>query len=147
VSGVDNLNSGLILISIIIDIERIGDYTKNMVELAETLGCCMHGGNAKKDITKIENAIEDVFKRLRIAFENGDEEDASAMLSDYEWVSRLCDQNINNCLNEKDKSLSAGESVALALYFRYLKRINSHLRNVATSIVNPFHRIGFVSIK
>ncbi len=26
---------------------------------------------------------------------------------------------------------------------RYLKRICGHLRNIATSIVNPFHRIGF----
>jgi phosphate transport system protein len=35
VSGNVDLPSGLILISIIIDIERIGDYAKNMVELAE----------------------------------------------------------------------------------------------------------------
>ena len=36
---------------------------------------------------------------------------------------------------------------ALALYFRYLKRIHSHLRNVATSVYRPFHKIGFVSKK
>jgi len=48
VSGVEDLNSGLILISIIIDIERIGDYTKNMVELAESLGCCMLGGGIQR---------------------------------------------------------------------------------------------------
>jgi hypothetical protein len=29
------------------------------------------------------------------------------------------------------------------LYLRYLKRMSAHVKNVATSIVNPFHRIGF----
>ena len=34
VSGNEDLGSGLILISVVIDIERIGDYTKNIYELA-----------------------------------------------------------------------------------------------------------------
>ncbi len=143
VSGVEDLNSGLILISIIIDIERIGDYTKNMVELAESLDSCLTGGKFKDDIFKIENAVEDTFKRIRIAFELGDEKDAEAILTEYNWVNRLCDQRVNDYLNENDNTISSGESVALTLYFRYLKRINSHLRNIATSVVNPFHRIGF----
>ncbi len=41
------------------------------------------------------------------------------------------------------KNLSVGSAVTLALYFRSLKRINGHLRNITTSVVNPFHRIGF----
>ncbi len=143
VSGFENLNSGLILISIIIDIERIGDYTKNMVELSESLDSCLHGGKFKADLIKIEEAVEDSFKRVRLAFELGNEKDAGALLDEYEWVNKLCDQHVNDYLNEKDKTISSGESVALTLYFRYLKRINSHLRNIATSIVNPFHRIGF----
>jgi len=31
----------------------------------------------------------------------------------------------------------------VALYMRYLKRVSAHLKNVATSVVNPYHRIGF----
>jgi hypothetical protein len=31
----------------------------------------------------------------------------------------------------------------VALYLRYLKRVSAHLKNVATSVVNPYHRIGF----
>jgi len=143
VSGIEDLNSGLILISIIIDLERIGDYTKNMVELSESLDSCLHGGKFNEDLTKIEKALEDTFKRVRLSFELGDEDDAGALLDEYKWVNKLCDQRTNDYLNEKDQTISSGESVALTLYFRYLKRINSHLRNVASSIVNPFHRIGF----
>tara|TARA_Y100000588_G_scaffold1576_1_gene2313 strand:+ start:2478 stop:2618 length:141 start_codon:yes stop_codon:yes gene_type:complete len=32
---------------------------------------------------------------------------------------------------------------AVALYTRYLKRIGSHSRNITTSIVSSFHRIGY----
>ena len=34
-------------------------------------------------------------------------------------------------------------AAAMALYVRYLKRINSHLRNIASSVVNPFDHISF----
>jgi len=111
--------------------------------LPNLLDAVCWGGEFKDDLSKIEKAVEDTFKRLRISFEHGDEKDARAILKEYNWVNSLCDQRVNDYLNEKDKSIESGESVALALYFRYLKRINSHLRNVATSVVNPFHRIGF----
>ena len=38
---------------------------------------------------------------------------------------------------------SSADAACLALYIRYLKRVCAHLRNISTSIVNPFHRIGF----
>ena len=33
--------------------------------------------------------------------------------------------------------------MATALYIRFLKRISAHLMNIASSVVNPFDRIGF----
>lgn len=143
VSGMDNLNSGLVLVSIIIDIERIGDYTKNMVELAESQTSVIKGGKYDKDLKRIEKAIEDTFIRIRQIFEDADNKKAEELLLDYKWVNKTCDKHVEDYLNERDRSVSTGEAVALVLYFRYLKRINSHLRNVASSVVNPFHRIGF----
>ena len=29
------------------------------------------------------------------------------------------------------------------LIMRYFKRVNAHLKNSATSVINPFHEIGF----
>jgi hypothetical protein len=46
-------------------------------------------------------------------------------------------------VKEDDKSIGPGDAVSLGLYFRWLKRINSHLRNIVTSVVNPFDKIGF----
>jgi len=46
-------------------------------------------------------------------------------------------------IREDDKAIRPGDAVALGIYFRWLKRINSHLRNITTGVVNPFDRIGF----
>ncbi len=143
VSGLETLPSGLVLVSIIIDIERIGDYTKNMVELAMNHPEKLEGGKFEEDLQKIEAAVEDNFIRTKNCFENADVEAGLKLLEDYQWVNRICDQCVIGLVKEEDQNIRAGDAVSLALYFRWLKRINSHLRNITTSVVNPFDRIGF----
>ncbi len=143
VTGASDIYSGLLLVSIIIDIERVGDYTKNIVELAMNHPAKLHGGMFEEDLKRIEAAVEDMFRRVRKSFETTNVQDAEKLLSDYHWVNRLCDQHVIDYIKGVDKSISSDDAVSLALYFRYLKRINSHLRNIATSVVNPFDQIGF----
>lgn len=143
VSGMQDLYSGLALVSIIIDIERLGDYTKNIVELAQNHPEKLHGGIYQDDLVRVEDGITDVFARIRHAFEYADEAEARKLCDDYGWITKICDQHAIDYLNERDKTITSSDAVALALYFRYLKRIYSHLRNIATSVVNPFDRIGF----
>jgi phosphate uptake regulator len=143
VAGTDDLYSGLLLVSIIIDVERVGDYTKNIVEMAINHPAKLHGGMFEEDLKRIEAAVEDTFRQVRKVFETTDVQAAEHLLSDYQWVNRLCDQRVIDYIKESDKNVSSSDAVSLALYFRYLKRINSHLRNVATSVVNPFDQIGF----
>ncbi len=143
VSGMEDLTSGLVLISIIIDIERVGDYTKNMVELAESIDKVLKGGKFEEDLKRVENAVEDTFKRVREILEKASDSESEKLLVEYKWVNKVCDENVARLLNKKESKISSNKAVALSLYFRYLKRINSHLRNVASSVVNPFPRIGF----
>jgi len=143
VGGTEKLPSGLVLVSIIIDIERIGDYAKNMVELAMNHPKRLDGGKFEADLCRVEAAVEEDFTRTRECFERADGDAAQQLLTEYEWVSRVCDHCLFALVKEEDKSIGSGDAVALALYFRWLKRINSHLRNITTSVVNPFDRIGF----
>jgi phosphate uptake regulator len=143
VSGVETLPSCLVLVSIIIDIERIGDYTKNMIELAMNHPMRLNGGKFESDLQRVEAAVEESFVRTRDCFERADAGAAQELLKTYEWVNRLCDRSLFALVKEEDKSIGSGNAVSLAMYFRWLKRINSHLRNITTSVVNPFDRIGF----
>ena len=143
VQGTTDLPSGMALISIIIDIERLGDYAKNMVELAMDHPGKLHGGSYEEVITRIENAVGDSFVKTRQCFMEGNDVLALELLDQYAWVNDSCDDTAVAIVKEKDKNIRSGDAAALALYVRWLKRINSHLRNITTSVVNPFDRIGF----
>ncbi len=143
VSGTAMLPSGLALVSIIIDIERIGDYTKNIVELALNHPGKLHGGKNEEDLQREEEAVEEHFKKTRKCFESCDDTRALELMKEYEWVNDVCDDNLMRLIKEEYKEIKTSDAVSLAIYFRWLKRINSHLRNITTSVVNPFDRIGF----
>jgi phosphate uptake regulator len=143
VQGPNELPGGLVLVSIVIDIERIGDYTKNIVDLALVHPQKLDGGIFESSLTKVENAVKDNFIRTKLCIESSDPSAAMKLLKDYEWVNPECDERTMALIQGKDEKLACGDSATLALYFRWLKRINSHLRNITTSVVNPFDRIGF----
>lgn len=143
VQGTADLPSGLVLISIIIDIERIGDYAKNMVELALDHPGKLRGGKFEEEIVRIEGALEDNFIQTKRCFREGNSEAALELLHKYAWVNDSCDDIVMGLVKERDPDIKPGDAAALALYTRWLKRINSHLRNITTSVVNPFDRIGF----
>ena len=143
IQGTADLPSGLALVSIIIDIERIGDYTKNMVELALDHPGKLHGGEFEEEICSIEEALGDNFIQTKKCFQEGHSDIALKLLEKYAWVNDACDEILVAVVKEKDKNIKPGDAAALVLYTRWLKRINSHLRNITTSVVNPFDRIGF----
>ena len=143
IRGSERLPSGLVLASIIIDIERMGDYTKNMIELALNHPGRLHGGIYEEKLQRVEAAVEDNFMKTRKCFELSDVASALVLLDEYKWVNPICDKILMGLIKEEDKNIPCGDAISLGLYFRWLKRINSHLRNITTSIVNPFDRIGF----
>ena len=143
VSGPAKLPSGLVLVSIIIDIERIGDYMKNIVELALNHPGKLQGGKYEANLQRVETAVEENFKKTRKCFESCDDALALELLKEYKWVNGLCDDSLMELIKEEDKAIKPGNAVSLAIYFRWLKRINAHLRNITTSVINPFDRIGF----
>ncbi len=140
--GVD-ITPGLILTSIVIDIERIGDYTKNIVDLAvahpKRLGC----GVFEVEIAAIESAAQGLFERIVPILRGSDKQEARRLIDDNWWMIKRCDEIVVRLIQEEDTSLGSGDAVSTALYVRYLKRIAAHLLNIASSVANPFERIGF----
>jgi len=146
-AGTETLSSDLVLVSIVIDLERIGDLTKNIVEIAQGHPEKLTSELFDEKIEKIETAVEENFSKTIQAFKESDEILARETMKEYKWVSQLCDEINISLMKNMDPSLNAGSAAAIALYVRQLKRINGHLLNVASSVVNPFHRIGFKAKK
>jgi len=143
ITGGVNIIPGLILTSIVIDIERIGDYTKNIMDMAVVHPTRLQCGKFEADIAKIETDVGKLFGEVIPAVKNTDKPAAQRLTKDYWWVLGKCDDIVDELIAKDDTGLSSSDSVSTAMYARYLKRIAAHLINVASSVVNPFEGIGF----
>lgn len=144
VTGSADLVSGLVLVSVVIDIERIGDYTKNIFDLARNHPARLTAGSVEEELGRIETAVTHQFRDMITAFKNSDGELARKIMAEYkEEVSAACDTITHGVINGEIQDLGTSEGTAVALYARYLKRIAAHSRNIITSVVNPFDSIGY----
>lgn len=132
--------SALVLVTIIVDIERIGDYAKNLIELAHMYPERMCGLYCDR-IRKFEIEITKIFVNTIKAFKEADEVFAGQAMADHAKLAPEIEKLIEDILN--DKTLAGREAVIYALLARFLKRVSAHLKNVASSVVNPFHRLGY----
>lgn len=138
-----DIGTGLTLVSIVIDIERIGDYSKNIYDLAVNHPTRLDGGPLEEMLQEIEKEALDVFNGAVRDFKSGNLDEARRLMSTYK-------DNISGPCSELTKALVGGrvelpsaEAAALGLYVRFLKRIAAHSRNLISSLVNPFDRIGY----
>ena len=144
VSGGTNLASGLSLVSVVIDIERIGDYTKNIYDLAVHHPLRLEGGPVEENLQKVEALVSSDFKSMIEVFKDRDEDKARLIMNNYkDGLSDACEEISNSILTGTVTELNSSDATAVSLYARFLKRISSHSRNIVTSVVNPFHRFGY----
>ncbi len=139
----EDLNVALILVSIVIDIERLGDFAKNIVELAQHHPTRLECGGLEDAVSEVESTVKRMFSIMLEAFPENDEELAKQVMEAHWPVARKVNERLCAVVAGEEIGLSGSDAVATVLYLRYLKRISAHLMNIASSIVNPFERIGF----
>jgi phosphate uptake regulator len=144
ISRARDLATGLQLTSIVIDLERIGDYTKNMAELLDLFPDEMNWEPYQDQFEQVRAATLELFELTRRALADDDEEAARKMIKKYDRISKICDGTLEDVMEaQMDSPTVEKRFLSLVLIMRYLKRVNAHLKNIATSVVNPFHEIGF----
>jgi phosphate uptake regulator len=128
----------------IVDIERIGDYSKNILDLAMNYPDALNTKHLHKDLYDIEKAVKERFDNTVDAVKTQDIKIARDLLKGYkEHITGASDRIVNNIIAGNIKFGTGSEAAAIALYARYLKRIGSHLKNITTTIVNPIDTIGY----
>jgi len=138
-----DISSGLTLVSIVIDIERIGDYSKNIHDLAVNHPTRLRGGPLEENLQEIEREALDVFSGSVRDFKSGSMDQARRLMATYkDNISGPCSEFVKALVGGKVEVASA-DAAALGLYVRFLKRIAAHSRNLISSLVNPFDRIGY----
>ncbi len=139
-----DMANGLILINMVVDIERIGDYCKNILDLAINHDQSIVSNEISEDLYMIENEVKDRFEKTLQAIHSQDAEIASSLMEGYkEHMTGKSDEIVNVILKNEAHYGSESRAAAIALYARYLKRIGAHLKNITTTLVNPFDSIGY----
>tara|TARA_Y100000768_G_scaffold226644_1_gene171087 strand:+ start:364 stop:1029 length:666 start_codon:yes stop_codon:yes gene_type:complete len=139
-----DLSSGLALVSVVIDIERMGDYTKNIYDLAIKYPKKLDAAKYEPKVSKMEQDVTNFLKSTIEAFKSQDVDLARKLMEDYKTdISSVSNEIVNEIVSNESSLLGGAQSGALCLYLRYLKRVSAHSRNLVSSIVNPFERIGY----
>jgi phosphate transport system protein len=134
----------LVLMSISKDAERVGDLTKNLLEVAEAQDGAFHEGPYRERLIELLAATEGLFEPTVQAFMRSDRDLAKQGLVNGQTLARRCDALLGELLKD---SLSCREAVLATLMSRYLKRIALHLTNITSSVVMPLHRIDYFDEK
>ena len=100
-------------------------------------------GSAKETLQEIEAVIDDIFPKTIEVLKTHETRTARYVMQLEQATAKKSEKIVTAMIRGEDKSLPIGDAVCIALYVRHLKRINAHLTNIASSIVNPFPRIGF----
>ena len=141
---IDDLPNGLVLLNMVVDVERLGDYTKNILDLALNHPNIIKSEEFSEDLYHVEQEVISRFSKTLEAIHTQDEDVARAMMVSYkETLTGVSDDIVNGCISGKITLGDESKTVSLALYARYLKRIGAHLKNITTVLINPFDAVGY----
>ena len=141
-----NIDSGLVLINLVVDIERIGDYTKNLLDLAIFSSKPILSEETSENLELIEAAVLSRFSSTISVLENRDGEKAKALLVSYRKdLGKVSDSIVHDIISDSFEIKNDISPASVALYARYLKRIGAHLKNITSVVTNPFEMIGYNS--
>ena len=141
---VRNIDSGLVLINMVVDIERVGDYTKNILDLAKYYPKKLVSEKISNDLRVIEKAVIERFGNTIKAVQEMDEAIAEELISSYRSdLGKLSDNLVASSISGEYMVGEEHKASSMVLYARYLKRIGAHLKNITSVVVSPFESIGY----
>jgi len=138
-----NVAACLVLMSVVKDAERIGDYCKNVFEVGKFYTREFTGPKYLDPLERIRMKVEEIFTLTRGAFNQSDVDLARQVQKAFGECSKQCDDLIRLLLQERD-NIPTDEAVAYSLLTRHLKRIGAHLANIASAVVAPVHRLDYM---
>lgn len=134
----------LVLMSVVKDAERVGDYCKNILEIVKLLDKPLRKDLFTDLFDGIDKKIVKQFERTQKAFMESDEKVAKEIL----YMEREIVKNCDGILKKLAKSdLATNEAVCLTLLARYFKRVVAHLANIGSSVILPITDLDFFDEK
>lgn len=132
-----DLVASLILVSMVQDAERIGDFSRGMGEVID-LAQSPREGKFTEELRELSSRIRPLFELTEQAFREDDSEPASRVISEHSAIKQAL---VEYTSRVAASDLSADMAIVYAIAARILRRISAHLSNIASSVVQPYDRI------
>jgi len=136
----EEIPTALIFMNAVKDAERIGDYVKNLYEIADLMGDQPDRALYETWLGDRTSRIVVLIEATREAFTASDDEAAARVIADARRLSKECEAAIREIT---EWSGSVRDAVCLVLALRFMKRVSSHLSNIATTVVMPVDLLDF----
>jgi Na+/phosphate symporter len=131
------LVASLVLVSMVQDAERIGDFARGLAEAA-SLAKSPRTGEFADELRGLADRLRPMFDLCEVAFRKDDIESARQVIMTHTELKRDFTAYLQRVV---DSDLSADMAIVYATASRILRRVSSHLSNIASSVVQPYDRI------
>ena len=125
------------------DIERLGDYAKNVSELSdlsENLSGQWPSDENFQQLMSIRQSVEKTFEDLNSVFQTVNKEKAILDIKEAQKIGQECDAFLFKIAQGNYNAL---QSTSLSLASRYYKRLSAHLLNILTGVVMPIDQLNY----
>ena len=137
VHGTLHLPELLVMMSLVKDAERIGDYAKNLYDLSALEGEPIRD-EERAALVEVKDSISNLLVRARNVYSEQNQPGAVEMLKDAGAIEDRCDESVTRLLGVKGRNMAA-----CVLAYRYFKRVASHASNIVTSLVVPVDKLDY----
>ena len=135
-----DVNACLILMSVVKDAERLGDYSKNLYEVTELLAQPIDRELFSEYFDELDKKILALFQQTKEAFIDADEDQARSAWEYEKTIAKGCDKIVEQLAQS---NLPVNQAVCFTLVARHFKRIVAHLVNIATSVILPLSDLDY----
>lgn len=129
----------LAYMSVVKDAERIGDYAKNIYDLAK-YGVDFEDALDRAELEGYSSNVAQLISDAADVFAGRDAEKAQHLIDKADGFLDDYDAQVKAAYQSTG---AVSDAVARALYYRYLKRITAHVMNILTALVAPLPRLDY----
>lgn len=134
----------LLMMTLVKDVERVGDYIKNIAEVSELGGAALPEGEIRTELDDLVRIAHMIFDEVAPIISGQDNARAIELIEEGRNAGKRCDR----LLVELAKSeMTPAQTTATVLLTRFYKRIGAHLVNILSSVVMPLHKVDFFDEK
>ena len=130
----------LLLMSLVKDVERLGDYAKNLSDAIALYGDALPDDAIVRELREIRSGVEGLSAAAAEVFVTSDRERALELTRHGRELTHRCEALLRQIAQS---DYDASRTAAVALATRYYKRIGGHVLNVLSSATMPLHKLDY----